>query len=302
MAEGPQKPSANVRMFACLQPVRDWLCRLTRLYAQRIRKSRAGYCRTLKYCNLGHSFFTGDNDASATYNEVRIWNAALSESQLTANAIAGPDVVPDVRANLVSTRTYVVSAGATLDLNGGLLACGDLSGAGTVKGGFILACGKVDAALTLEDVSLCGETQIVSDGSAVPDGAFWADHPALLKAAGGDAEAAAKMQSPGKTGAGKFKANGEPMYVWEDFVAGTNPEDETDLFRAEITLDADGKPHVKWHPALNGIDKTTGECIRDDVRTYRVWGRSDLSGDGTWVDTELTPGDYKFFKVTVEMP
>ena len=42
-------------------------------------------------CYLGRSFFSADNDASASYNEVRIWNKALSESELTHSAILGAD-------------------------------------------------------------------------------------------------------------------------------------------------------------------------------------------------------------------
>ena len=42
-------------------------------------------------CWLGRSGFANDNDASASYNEVRIWNRALSDEELTANVLAGPD-------------------------------------------------------------------------------------------------------------------------------------------------------------------------------------------------------------------
>ena len=44
-------------------------------------------------CWLAHSQYP-DNDASATYNEVRVWNAALSDAQLTENARLGPDQLP----------------------------------------------------------------------------------------------------------------------------------------------------------------------------------------------------------------
>ena len=48
----------------------------------------------LNNCWLGHSQFESDNDAAATYNEVRIWNAALSDAQLTKNVQLGPDQLP----------------------------------------------------------------------------------------------------------------------------------------------------------------------------------------------------------------
>ena len=43
------------------------------------------------YCYLGHAVVSGGNDAAATYNEVRVWRGALTEEQLTRNAILGPD-------------------------------------------------------------------------------------------------------------------------------------------------------------------------------------------------------------------
>jgi len=43
------------------------------------------------HCWLGHSQFNGDNDASATYNEVRIWSRAMTENELTESARRGPD-------------------------------------------------------------------------------------------------------------------------------------------------------------------------------------------------------------------
>ena len=41
---------------------------------------------------LGHSQFN-DNDASASYNEVRLWNGALTQAQLAYNSLLGPDVL-----------------------------------------------------------------------------------------------------------------------------------------------------------------------------------------------------------------
>lgn len=45
-------------------------------------------------CWLGHSQWPSDDDAAASYNEVRIWNRALSESELSENVRLGPDVLP----------------------------------------------------------------------------------------------------------------------------------------------------------------------------------------------------------------
>ncbi|MDD2598441.1 MAG: autotransporter-associated beta strand repeat-containing protein [Kiritimatiellae bacterium] len=43
---------------------------------------------------LGHSQWPNDYDANASYNEVRIWNIALTKSQLEANAKLGADFLP----------------------------------------------------------------------------------------------------------------------------------------------------------------------------------------------------------------
>ena len=53
MAEGPRKPSANVRMFTCLQPVGIGLCRLTQQLRAAHRYARARFCRTAFFQGLG---------------------------------------------------------------------------------------------------------------------------------------------------------------------------------------------------------------------------------------------------------
>ena len=85
-----------------------------------------------------------DNDAAATYNEVRIWNSALPDVQLDENAVLGPDTLPlevndDYRVNL--------SAGSTLDLMAGTSEVDTLTGAGLVSNGSLVLNGKwlVDA-------------------------------------------------------------------------------------------------------------------------------------------------------------
>jgi alpha-N-arabinofuranosidase len=43
---------------------------------------------------LGGSQYSIDDDAEAEYDEVRVWRAALTDEQLAANVVAGPDVLP----------------------------------------------------------------------------------------------------------------------------------------------------------------------------------------------------------------
>ena len=58
----------------------------------------------------------------------------------------------------------------------------------------------------------------------------------------------------------------------------------------------DGAPVVTWSPNLNG------EGVRGGVRVYRVWGKANL-GDASWSEVETGgEADFRFFRVTVEMP
>jgi len=103
--------------------------------------------------------------------------------------------------------------------------------------------------------------------------------PMLLAQYGGDYEAAAKAMS----------ANGRNK-VWECFVAGISPTNETAKFAAKIEM-KDGAPVVTWEPDLN----TNGI-----VRIYKVYGSETLENGGDW--QYPTNSLHMFFKVMVEMP
>ena len=78
-------------------------------------------------------------------------------------------------------------------------------------------------------------------------------------------------------------------------VAGTDPTNALSKFTAKIEM-KDGVPSITWNPALNG------EGVREGARVYRVWGKANLD-DSTWSEVETgEEGDYRFFRVTVEMP
>lgn len=70
---------------------------------------------------LGHSQFSGDSEAASAYDEVRIWNTALSSSELNATHAAGPDALPSITATvsnpLASSPNINVSSSATLDVS-----------------------------------------------------------------------------------------------------------------------------------------------------------------------------------------
>ena len=78
--------------------------------------------------------------------------------------------------------------------------------------------------------------------------------------------------------------------MWECFVAGISPTNETASFTARIEMQ-DGVPVVTWEPDLN----TNGV-----VRTYKVYGSESLENGGSW--QYPTNSLHRFFKVTVEMP
>ena len=112
----------------------------------------------------------------------------------------------------------------------------------------------------------------------------WPDgFAAFTTAFGTDKEAA--MRKP----TGKIDPSGNPMYVWQDYVAGTDPTDKDSRFTAAIAVSND-VPYITWSPNLN----TNGV-----VRKYTILGKESLTDTADWVSTNST---HRFFKVKVEMP
>ena len=54
---------------------------------------------------LGHSLYTSDADANATYDEVRVWSGVLEDAQLKANAVAGPSVADLAQAQQIASTS-----------------------------------------------------------------------------------------------------------------------------------------------------------------------------------------------------
>ena len=124
-----------------------------------------------------------------------------------------------------------------------------------------------------------GADHTVTTPEEVPYSYFDNDYPTLLAEHGGDYEAAALATA----------ANGHNK-VWECFVAGISPTNETSSFVAKIGMVA-GMPIVTWDPDLN----TNGV-----VRIYKVYGSETLENGGDW--QYPTNSLHRFFKVGVEMP
>ena len=86
---------------------------------------------------------------------------------------------------------------------------------------------------------------------------------------------------------------GKPMMVWQDFVAGTDPTDENDVFAASVTFDATtGEPIISWTPELSSDEAAK--------RSYKTYGKVQLT-DKEWTLVDGDASGYNFFKVTVEM-
>lgn len=113
----------------------------------------------------------------------------------------------------------------------------------------------------------------------VPYTYFSVNYPSILSEYGDDHEAAAKATA----------ANGHNK-IWECYVTGISPTNETAKFAAKIEM-KDGAPVVTWKPNLN---------TNSIVRIYKVYGSETLENGGNW--QYPTNSLHRFFKVTVEMP
>ena len=116
-------------------------------------------------------------------------------------------------------------------------------------------------------------------------------YPEILATFSGDYEAMASASSPGASGGGKTWSDGSPYYVWQDFVAGTSPTNDS-VFKASIHMEGN-VPVVTWEPDTPELRAT---------RVYRTFGKKTLL-DANWTDiTDKDQSEYRFFKVKVEMP
>ena len=87
----------------------------------------------------------------------------------------------------------------------------------------------------------------------------------------------------------KKDARGNDMYVWQDYVAGTDPTDTNSVFTAKVAM-VDGLPVVTWEPKLSEVEEAR--------RIYTIYGKTNLT-DRAWHSP--TNEASRFFKVGVEM-
>lgn len=124
-------------------------------------------------------------------------------------------------------------------------------------------------------------------GGAVAIPSSWAEnYPAFESKFGSDFTQALSMKTGKKDGAGN------DMFVWQDYVAGTDPTKPEDKFTASITV-VDGKVTVSYTPELDEARKA--------LRKYTTWGKKSLLGTDWTVVQEGQEAEYNFFKVSVEM-
>ena len=77
-----------------------------------------------------------------------------------------------------------------------------------------------------------------------------------------------------------------------EFVSGTDPTNETSVFKASIAFDDEGRPVISWSPELSDSEKAK--------RVYKKYGKARLN-DNAWSLIDGDEPSYNFFKVTVEM-
>lgn len=112
------------------------------------------------------------------------------------------------------------------------------------------------------------------------------NYPAFVSKFGSDFTEALSMKT------GKRDGAGNDMLVWQDYVAGTDPTNEKDVFTASITI-VGGKVTISYTPEL--------DADRKAMRKYTIWGKKSLL-DTVWAEVLAgRESDYNFFKVSVEM-
>ncbi len=106
--------------------------------------------------------FWGDVDENASYDELRIWNAALSENQQRINVQLGADRLPRLVPGALiggEATELEVASGAVVDLQGGEVTQYAVTGEGTVRNGTLV----VDGRLTPGGDGVVGELTLEAD-------------------------------------------------------------------------------------------------------------------------------------------
>ncbi len=119
---------------------------------------------------------------------------------------------------------------------------------------------------------------------------WFEQYPALLARYGNSYSAMALAAS------GKYDRRGNALYIWQDYVAGTNPTDPNSVFKVKSFKYENGTITITWDPDLN-------ENGTKSLRRYKTYGAESLN-QAQWdlIETNRPNAKYKFFAVEVEMP
>ena len=113
---------------------------------------------------LGYSDYS-DRDAMADYDEVRVWNGALSDEAIALSAAKGPDATAEDIAEIAASgtsvsRTLAIASGASFDVGAdNTLRQSVLNAGGTLAGGSLVVTERVNATV--------GETMTVASGATL---------------------------------------------------------------------------------------------------------------------------------------
>lgn len=176
------------------------------------------------------------------------------------------------------------------------------AGAHTIRWTYL----RTSARTTDGDCAWLDEVVWMPSGGTIPEltpeqAAAWVSNDLAARyAEGGESVADYKSRFEEKFGTdpvvamarltGKKDAQGNDMYVWQDYVAGTDPTDTNSVFTTTIKM-VDGVPVVEWSPKLSAAEEAK--------RKYTVYGRASLESGEDWHSP--TNALDRFFTVGVEM-
>ncbi len=209
----------------------------------------------------------------------------LSTSESNAMAAWAADVVSSGLTNGGSASSEFDSSSSSADATSSEVVEARL----TVTNVVMHYVQEVASAPSVESLPADGLVAVISEvkgSEAVSVPCSWTNSfPRFAETFGSDFVAALTKPT------GKIGANGVLLFVWQDYVAGTDPTDPTSKFAATIDF-VDGHPVVTWSPKVE--DATF-------PRVYRIYGKVSLN-DADWTELSSNSLDgYNFFKVTVEM-
>ena len=228
-------------------------------------------------------------------------SASQQESALEA-VVVGPGTLSFRWKKIGTAGAYVVTTNgaAALACDAAEWTAASLEfGSGITRVAFVASNGAsafLDCVKWTGDASASADEKALQEEKAAYDPGFVAFMEAYgdidsATATAGDYLAALARET------GKRGADGRALTLRDEFIAGTDPDDADDVLRATIAIE-EGIVYVGWEPDLNADGQMR--------RRYKVYGKRELS-DESWsaeplTDAEIDGGEYRFFKVTVEMP